>query len=355
MLRQKLRPYYLAQQVPHKQHWQYSFRMQKQWWIPQSLRLANLVRMELHAPVMTPIISQSLCTRYHELKKIHPGISWRDFYIQQFLENRIRIKTSPTTPPPKQPNPSSSGKLMGLFRQTFSLADPTADMNDAAIPKILMFGEGGAVHKGSVAKMLTYSMMSPGSPFQMSGRFFSGSKGIGSGVGFEIAKKSINLITLHFGKYLGKDSDGDVLNDKVISNEWRAFLQQGAGFIFVLESDDRDLDGVYLRVKKFLALIDENVGNDNDKTEEQGDADKMRASVGSTTHNATARQILPPILVVIAADSLDPDSASTLGVAALAEKLIRGQMKQRNWCIRAVEKDTLTGLMEGFHWLTDNM
>eukprot|EP01103_Thecamoeba_quadrilineata_P000120 TRINITY_DN10096_c0_g1_i1.p1 TRINITY_DN10096_c0_g1~~TRINITY_DN10096_c0_g1_i1.p1 ORF type:complete len:374 (+),score=42.64 TRINITY_DN10096_c0_g1_i1:63-1184(+) len=218
---------------------------------------------------------------------------WKKEYKHNYLENKQVVKEHKS---------QSISKSPCIVRSNQSIFNRLFDEKTYLIP---MFGDG---LEASAKKLVYRIMFDEKSPLGVT-HLYPGVEGIGSGVGFTIHEKKINLAPMY--KY------EDVGRFEQVRPIWKDYFRTVHGFIFVV--DPCNLEALKHAREMLEGLI--------------------------------PRETDGPILVLACINHNQPK----VPICDLALSLNMEQFKERLWCIRHVDVSDLDGVMEGVSWLAKNL
>jgi len=240
-----------------------------------------------------------------------PLRTWKQKYLHQYSRNseaykaaiQLRTKKSNTNNIAKLENfdPWTSTNFMKNFSMPF--------VNQLQIHKILLIGDGHA----TTAKKLVYGMMwEEISPFKLT-TLFPGNEGIGSGVGFEMSGKNLNVSTIK--------CDAEIFQKIRSIPKWKEQIQETEGLVYVVDADGTP--GVML--ENFGKIIDPELG--------------IKENV--------------PLLVLVCwnKDTAEEFISSPSEIA----RILGLENISRKWCVRRLVVETLDGMYQGFEWLVEEL
>ncbi|KAL6062074.1 ADP-ribosylation factor [Balamuthia mandrillaris] len=307
-------------------------------------------------------------------KKVAVVESWKRYYVQQYLENNLPAPKNEKTGSPRlqsmfsSSSSSSSSDAISMLASVSTSSRFVRSSSSSWNPfkkrvyKIPMFGEG-LEHS---AKKLLYAMMwQPESPFLMT-RLCSGVEGIGSGVGFEVSGKELNLAAMH------KYEDRGVFSFDKVRPLWRQFFASADGLIFVVDnnSDPAVVESARSTLRTLVALSneEEEAKEAEKKREEEGGEKEEGGELKGMTKSSA------PLLVLLctskkkwmeeAEEGREREEGrgtrskkGLLRAAELAETLglTRIPPEERRWCIRSVCVEDMSGIAEALIWLSTNL
>jgi hypothetical protein len=278
-------------------------------------RLGNLFSDSSNVQASTnPSTSNELPSEGEAVSK---SKDWKKLYLQCYFDNLFRV-------PRKEEGKGDS------FEATTQLSQ------DAY--KVTLFGE--TLAGDPIAKNLFYQLM--WKPVLTKKGFFSGSGGVGAGVGFEVNGKLLNMTALHLGKY--RSNKDDLLEG--MSSDWKAFFKASDGLVFVMRN--------YYDISEMGNLLKGILDIANEGTSSQApllvflcrgylEDEKAQTSAAASETEDTSEE-----------KEKEKEEERDVCPAVLAEQLGFTEIEGRKWSVRNVYLPSLDGIAEGLHWLTAN-
>mmetsp|Transcript_12016 Transcript_12016/g.16629 ORF Transcript_12016/g.16629 Transcript_12016/m.16629 type:complete len:357 (-) Transcript_12016:123-1193(-) len=227
---------------------------------------------------------------------------WKQLYLQQHAVNKPSLSSS-TSPNTNRKN-----------------------VKDAPVHRIPMIGEG-VDSKGTAKKLLYEVMWNPKSPIKMTG-LHPGVEGVGSGVGFNVNDKHLNMIAMN--KY----------TDRKLFEQARPMLTQffkGCdGFVFVIDEQD-DLQKAKAEIDTFIT----------DKFI-RPDTPLLILLVSLNQGSKETKEAAP-------SEDVKAEPSSPRVPVQMAEQLGLQERKEIQWLIRTLNVETMEGTLEGLAWLTSQL
>jgi len=132
-----------------------------------------------------------------------------------------------------------------------------------------------------------------------------GVDGLGSGVGFDVNGVDLNIAALHRCDFTKARA------------QWESYFQAVDGAIFVVNWEDAYI-GDSCTIKGLIDIMPNNV----------------------------------PLLVLLCHDKVPAQQISPVSAVSLAEQLgLENALKNRWWCVRDIDMQSLAGICEGLQWL----
>jgi len=148
-------------------------------------------------------------------------------------------------------------------------------------------------------------------------------KGIGSGVGFRVDGKQLNLAVMQNKGFLATSRQ-----------RWHDFFRTADGLIFVVDNTRDEAALREARKLLFQTLVLASA-TDEELDEERGDPQAVTSA---------------PLLVMVCEMEKNADRCWT--PAEVAEGLgLSKFMQKRRWCVRSVAVENMSGIAESLHWL----
>jgi hypothetical protein len=244
--------------------------------------------------------------------------NWKALYLQQHRENNPKkMSTSPSS--------TSFAKRVG------------SSFSSKKVHRIPVFGDG----LDTSAKKLLYNMMwTKGSPFSMT-QLYAGVEGIGSGVGFVICGKELNLAALY------RCEDRGVFEK--IRPVWKEFFRTASGFVFVVDCS-QSLEEVKHDFDTFLSDV-----------HSTNNSPLLVLSCVAPPEDEDNPPVTAPAKTtdLASSDASNPLQSSSrrphVTPVELATCLELTRITQRKWSIYHCTVANFEGVIEGLQWLSVNI